>query len=371
MTLYLPWWINAFSVWSGKRISSGCATVDGRVQCDPAAMAKDAEAKMRALGFDVSIPLEAYTLARSIASEVGSGTAAEKVCLAELTINFANRSGITVNQVLLYRIKGSAGYGAYGPIHGAEGVSSAPYGRWASTSKDPCVDDILIALFVLSGRSKNYAQQADDQWGIEYIGSSLVQSAANKHLYWVGPIPGVDHFHLTLFKKEPDVSPTSAVGKQKINALHAALAAGRPDWSKLPIAAYEAATSPIGIVVALAVVAGGAGLWYARKNKKLFWKPTPALGSPSNVHLLQAETAIEEVERRAMPTSNCMIAIDDLVDLSYTMAVADSNLNSARDKTDTNKGTYENLKQRHEWNRQAVRNYYNRFTDRCMPRKKA
>lgn len=236
----LPWWHTQFAALGGRnrvKIKSGCATVSGNVQCAPENMRAAAAAK---LGQPIS--LAEYTLARYISSEVGSGSPEDKVAVAEAAMR---QSKGNVNALLLYRqAPGHPNRGWYGPIHGPEGLSSAPYKRWASTSQDPGVDDILIAKFVLSGKSENFSGGADDQIGMRLLLKPDARSTpqqsilynARRQKYWVGPLPGVDHWHTFLYAKRSNIAPNSAAGKALIDRALKAVADPRsPDWSKLTI----------------------------------------------------------------------------------------------------------------------------------------
>lgn len=167
-----------------KVVASGCSTSGGNVQCDPAEMAKRA-----------GVPLDVYTLARYVQSEVGTSHVAETVAVGEAAVN---RSKGNVNALLLYRQNpGHPNRGFYGPIHGGGGVESAPYGRWAATSKDPTVAALAIAQLIMSGGSHNFAQGADDQNGMQYAKAfadpeATIRRQAGEGDYWVGPLPGVD-----------------------------------------------------------------------------------------------------------------------------------------------------------------------------------
>jgi hypothetical protein len=314
---FLPWWHHKWDRWRDVKVSSGCATSGGRVQCDPDDMRAKAQKKLEALGvWRGPLSLATYTLARYIASEVGSGTPEEKVAVAEAAVHRVTLENLRdVNSLLLYRIKGSAGYGAYGPIHGSS--MDAPFGRWAATSRDPDVDDLLIADFVLTGRSQNFSRGADDQWGPEIEGDekhpvgwgyrAVAGKKAQGRKYWTGPLPGVDHWHTFLFRTRKDTTPDSPTGLALIAAGQAALSqrpspwrmvmkpgatTGRAvryktDWSVLAVAPAPsrapvrvavtrprvAAASIAGIAIFMALAAG-VGLWAgvrADAGRPLLW----------------------------------------------------------------------------------------------------
>ena len=303
---------------------SGCATVGGMVRCDPESMRADAEAQLRAagaIGRSDSLSQDAYSVARYIASEIGAGTTEELVAVAEAAVNQARKRGLASVTDLLLRLSSQRtakipSYGHYGPIHlddvatctrlfgpipectqsakcarlGADRCcrpGCSPYGRWASTSKDPTVAHLLIARFVLAGGSTNFARGADDQYGpgasVSRGGSAdWADRLTKSHLYWVGLLPGVDHWKTMLFRTMPSVDPSSVAGRAMVAMATAALSAGRPDWSRLQacsrvpgqllVAAGAepkvSAASLAGVAVALALAAGlglGVASWSDRR----------------------------------------------------------------------------------------------------------
>ena len=270
----LPWWHSLLSHASGRPsgaiLGSGCSTAGGNVQCDPATMAAAAG---RRLGYPVSLAV--YTLARYIASEVGSGTVEEKVAVGEAAVNRARIEKLSqgILSLLLYRQKpGHANRGYYGPIHGTSGVSTAPYGRWAATSRDPTAGDVDVARLVLSGQSGQFARGADDQNGPEYFDNPLtkVKSSALKRNYWVGPLPGVDHWHTFLYTYRPDIAPDSVLGQWLLARGVAALSnkSIHPNWDGLPVCA-----KPNGWIAGTItfVVGSAAGFFALKAMKKRGW----------------------------------------------------------------------------------------------------
>ena len=312
MALCFPWWHKVYERWRTATVPSGCATVAGRVQCAPESMRAHAEAVLRNLGvWTASKPLSlaAYTLGRYVTSEVGvKATAEEKVAVMEAAWNRGGRTDQGVVQLLLYRTPGSAGYGAYGPIHAAG--MTAPFGRWAATSQDPSIEALLLADLVLTGRTADFSRGTDDQAGpsVEYPPGDpraerypvgwfyrSLPGRASKGNYWVGPLPGVDHWKTFLVQRRPDVAPTSQLGRALLAQGQAALsqrpspwtarALYRPDWSRVPMCARplvaggppkleakQASLAPIfaGVAVLLALGAGTSALVsYAAR------RPTP------------------------------------------------------------------------------------------------
>lgn len=229
-TACVPWWANKFlpmAQGSQVTVASGCAVNSaGNIPCAPEAMRAAAEAKMRSLGYAIDLDLATYTLARYMHSEVGSGTIFERVAVGEAAVNRAKMERLSrgVLSLLLYRQNSSSpNYGWYGPIHGVgTGTSTAPYGRWAATSRDPTVLTILLAQLIMSGASQNFNRGADDQAGPEYWApqgqtalNNYVRSLANKGKYWVGPLFGIDPWH-TFLTYTPKISASTLEGQALI-----------------------------------------------------------------------------------------------------------------------------------------------------------
>lgn len=241
----LPWWHVQFaSPRFSVTIPSGAGRdAEGNVDADPERLRADAEKFLTSRGFwRGRLPLAVYTLARYIQSEVGDGTPEEKVAVAEAAVNRARisypqlRLQDAVNQLLLRRVcTPSASYplakracGRYGPIHASDatcerlGLTSgcAPYGRWASTSRDPTVQAILIADFVLAGKSGGFARGADDQFGpdaarrVQGQGdaelAARIRRRAERGSFWIGPLAGVNPRRTLLFASRPEFRGTPA-----------------------------------------------------------------------------------------------------------------------------------------------------------------
>lgn len=245
--LCLPWW-HKFGSIKGS-VPSGCTTdkATGNVPCSPEAMRKAAETWLQNAGHwpkGKPLPLATYTLARYMTTEVGGGTPEERVAVGEAAVNRARLWKRDVNQLLLYRQKpGHPNYGYYGPIHGYDAsgkidVRTAPYGRWAASSKDPQIADVLLADLVMTGQTNNFARGADNQVGMEYTKAfpdpaAKVRKEAAEGNYWVGPLPGVDHWHTFLWR-QLKISPDTATGRALLEQGLAAVAnRSRPDWSHL------------------------------------------------------------------------------------------------------------------------------------------
>jgi hypothetical protein len=185
-------------------------------------MRADAEAFLRAGGFLNRLSLETYTLARYMQGEVGgghgAGTLEEAVAVGEAARNRARVEGRRdATAILLYRQNRShPNYGFYGPIH-SSGTSSAPYGRWATTHVDPTVLACLLADLITSGRSGDFNRGADDQAGLAYTTNfpsveGALRSWANRRLFWVGPLPGVNHWRTFLVRQHNGESSATPWG---------------------------------------------------------------------------------------------------------------------------------------------------------------
>jgi len=252
------------------RVTSGCATVNGNVQCDPKQLAAHAAQR---LGLPVS--LEAYTLARYLASEVGTGTLAEKVCVAQDAINrvryAAPRLGTVTNLLLNNSATNAANRGYYGPIGNGE------YGRWAATSRDPALGDLVIALGVLSGDIDPwFSKGADDQMGARANQQNghdpvvSVRAHAARHQYWVGPIYGVDPWVTIQYRTMPEIDPASTVGQALIQQGVQAMQRPSPSWAGFPGCATRG-TSKRGLVATIALSLGvGVGAAWLLTHRRAF-----------------------------------------------------------------------------------------------------
>jgi hypothetical protein len=280
-------------------VFSGCSlNSTGNIGCAPETMRANAEAQLKRLApaglFDGKLSLEAYTLARYMQSEVGSGPVEERVAVGEAAVNRAKLEGLSngVLSLLLFRQRvGSPNRGFYGPIHGSDGVTTAPFGRWASTSKDPTVLTLLLAKLILSGGTFNFARGADDQVGLEHTAAfpdpaAFVRREASQGDYWVGPLPGVDHWR-TFLVRHVGVAPSTGMGALLLQqGLNAVASRTRPVWPvSMPIctAPSREVPQPDGaksFIIGFALIGGLFGLgWLAlRVAKNLATRPTKILG---------------------------------------------------------------------------------------------
>ena len=272
-TACYPWFHNILEPYgsaAATKIASGCfVDASGNVPCDPSKMAQDASAKMAALGWTNGVDVPTYTLARYMQSEIGggvSGTVEEAVAVGEAAKNRGDSLPQGVLSLLLYRQSpGHPNYGFYGPIHGTSGVSTAPYGRWASTSQDPTFAAIVLADLIMSGDSGNFANDADDQAGPEYWISQgqgalngYVQQLAKNNKYWVGPLPGVDHWRTFLTTTPgPLVLPSTKQAMLVAGLQALSLPAQHPDWpADLPVCSKPIGGFGMFVLGALAFLGG-------------------------------------------------------------------------------------------------------------------
>ncbi len=185
------------------RLHSGCSPdADGNIQCDPETMRASAEKQLQASEFwpnSKPLDLATYTLARYMQSEIGGGTAEERVAVGEAAVNQARRRGQDVVGLLLHTQPNHL----YGQIN-VSGKGNINH-RWAATSIDPSVLTTLLANLVIEGNSEDISHGADDQDGLEFrryfpVPMNRILSEAKSGSYWVGPVAGVDHWKTTLFR---------------------------------------------------------------------------------------------------------------------------------------------------------------------------
>jgi hypothetical protein len=221
---------------SGCTVNPATSPRPSDIDCDPEAMRQAAEHQLQTSAFwptNKSLTLDTYALARNIQSEVGSGTPEERVALAETTINRALQKRMTPAQLILM-----SAHKRFGEIQ-----TGNPSNRFTASSQDPSILSTLIADFVLSGQSNNFAQGADDQDGLEfskYFPDPVwkVKHQAQTGDYWVGPLPGVDHWKTTLWHHY-GYKPTSAEGQALIARALPYFSNPRYTASKQPVVVRE------------------------------------------------------------------------------------------------------------------------------------
>ncbi len=161
------------------------------------------------------LDLDVYSLARMIASENGSSTAATILATAECARNKAAQRGVRVSALLLRSTIAGAG-GKYG---------EQAAGRWASTRRDPNGRHVECARVAMEG-SNAFAGAVDffdpsaqdlGKQGRHPLRSSSEQyiaARAAEGLGWVGPLEDVDAYSLMVFSRQQkpiDIEPALAV----------------------------------------------------------------------------------------------------------------------------------------------------------------
>lgn len=289
-TLCYPWWHAIYAPLRAQYavpVPSGfTVNADGNVPANPETLRAAAEKQLRQRGLDWPLSLDAYSLARNISTEVGSGSIEEMVALGETTQNQARRRGRSVYDLIVNpQGVGHPNRGFYGNINkrNAEGqVVAAGTGRWTASSKDPTLMSIAIANLVLSGQSGDFTRGADDQDGPDAWApqgqaaiNNFVRHRASNNQYWIGPLPGIDHWHTFLQITVPGISPSSPAGQKLIqrgiDALQ--LPVTRPSWPEnLPICTNVSdGTSPgRKMLIGAAILAGAAALlggafWFSKQ----------------------------------------------------------------------------------------------------------
>ena len=262
-------------------LNSGCRPdASGEIRCAPETMRASAEKQLQASSFwprGKPLDLATYTLGRYMHSEVGSGTVEERVAVGEVAVNRAKLEKLAQGVVSLLLLRQPTKL--YGEINVAGGGST---GRFAATSRDPSILSMLLADLVISGKSENINLGADDQDGLEFkrffpIPMNRILSEANSGRYWVGPIPGVDHWKTTQYRKL-GFKPDSFEGKQLIERARQffgnpvyegsiVAASMRPVWpANLPICAAPGKPGPVSsgkqFLVGVLLVSGLLGLTF-------------------------------------------------------------------------------------------------------------
>lgn len=259
-TCYPSWHATYAPLAQGTQVTvfSGCAlNAQGNIGCSPESMRANAEQQLKRLAppglWSGKLSLETYTLARYMQSEVGSRNVETRVAVGEAAVNQAKLRGKSILNVLLSNQgAGHPNYGYYGPIHGPEGVKTAPYKRWASTRLDPTVLTLLLADLITSGKSGNFANGADDQSDLfnrtAYPNpAGTLKTVAARGNYWVGPLPGVNHQDTFLFRKY-GVAPSSPQGIALLTRGIAAVTNPTPpSWpATMPVCPPSGQTGPGG-----------------------------------------------------------------------------------------------------------------------------
>jgi hypothetical protein len=134
----------------GKRLTHATYGADGVVNVPPEDLAQMMGAS-----------LDETALARMISSEQGNSDTQTKAAIALVCVNYANRSGTTVAELLL-RAKNPAHDGYFGTQRDIdhESANFNKSDRYASTALDAYAGDLEIARGVLDGTIKDFTQGA-------------------------------------------------------------------------------------------------------------------------------------------------------------------------------------------------------------------
>lgn len=152
------------------------------------------------LAAQAGMDLEAYSLARLVASEAGSQPPVVQLAVAEAIRNraVAKRTSITA---LLVADKTPSQSGFYG----------RQLGRVAATTRDPNEQNVAAAIHALRGSNVTkgathffdpQAQDRGTQAGTPLRPTEeIISRFQAEGLQWVGPVEGINPFKLALFKK--------------------------------------------------------------------------------------------------------------------------------------------------------------------------
>lgn len=184
-----PWWHEQIAEWmKDRRKITNCQVVaredarfpiTGYIPCNPEALRQAAGKRM---GIK-KLPLATYSAARLISRGT---TPEEKVALCEIAQNSAKRHKVSFSDNLFHNSHQIRLYGQRGQ------------GRRFDTSQDPTAGDIMIANFVLSGTTADYALKAD-QFVVPLQQLAALPDLLKKSA-WVGPLPGISPWKLLALK---------------------------------------------------------------------------------------------------------------------------------------------------------------------------
>lgn len=189
---------------------SGCKVNSaGVVPCSPESLRAFTEAAVKSLGLypmNRTLSLDAYSIARNVRSEAGSGSVPEKVAMAMAAIDRARLDKKSISAVTMKN----------GELYARQsGVNPA-----VATSKDPTWEEIVIAELALHGDFEGYTHGAThyfspnsmdglnrrepsrykDRFGT-YATWTGGWGSTREGMAWVGPIPGINHHEQFLMKR--------------------------------------------------------------------------------------------------------------------------------------------------------------------------
>ncbi len=215
------------------------------------------------LAASVNTGLDTYSLARCIASE-GWGGLREQVTLAMVAMGFtvvneAHRRDITITQ--LVTTKG----GQYGEQNKV---------GYASTARDPTHWHIVVATMVIDGTVDNpidgatkFVDPAVWATGGMQAGKRLrpfneVMAEWHDEVAWIGPIPGIDSFHLSFFRREKNVTVRWQAQRDILKMYATRSSNGKPGGG----GSGGGRSSPVGPFL-VAIAFAGYGAWLLSRSK--------------------------------------------------------------------------------------------------------
>lgn len=217
--------------------------MDGFIPCAPEAMRRYTEDYLHSqTSWTGRLSLEAYSLARNIASEHGNGTPETKVALALSTLGQARLRSTSAHKLIT---QNNIQPGTYGQINFASVETEQQVRRWTASSKNPSLQDLAVALFVLNGHAgapgdpTNFARGADDQAHVSIFRpkggnrDGFLRHADNQK-YWVGNIPGIDPHDMVLMRRMP-FGKNSTAGKALIKRGQDMMNSNPPKWAGLAV----------------------------------------------------------------------------------------------------------------------------------------
>lgn len=154
-----------------------------------------------------SVELDAYSLARMVASEYGSASSVTQLAVAECAVNYAHLRNKTITELLTYS-QFSAANGHYGE----------QVGRWAATGKDPNHRNLAAAKAAIAGSNvtngavdffEPRGQIVGNAQGTGFVRQSALAYIAARDaegLAWVGDIQGINSNQLMMFAPKSKVS---------------------------------------------------------------------------------------------------------------------------------------------------------------------
>jgi hypothetical protein len=208
---------------------SGCKVNSaGVVPCSPESLRAYTEAAVKALGLyplHRKLSLDAYSIARNVRSEAGSGSVPEKVAMALAAIERARIDKKSISAVTMKN----------GELYARQsGVNPA-----VASSKDPTWEEIVIAELALNGDFDDFTHGATHYFSPNAM-DSLHRKTPSSYkdrfgtyatwtggwgstrdgMAWVGPIPGINHHEQFLMRR---VLKSDPYWKQQYDAGLAAL----------------------------------------------------------------------------------------------------------------------------------------------------